>query len=625
MARGTFLGRSRTLRQTEGISSPVLKHSDAQPRKDLKCVEDGAIQSFPLPPPTPRDFQRPDTSESRHKKKLQALSPGLITQYPPLPASPISSPTSADNAVNGSLIGVALGSPRLIESHNPLSPVHNPISSVQNPISPVQNPISPAQEAPAKPAEPQARPALQRKPSKWKKIGGLFKAKSALAAVPDQPFYQVRLENEWPMQGSTYSFDHQQKAKPEKSGSEKSVEKLPNGKSTEKLASPISEPPEAWPSIKSEVQPTAHEPKQQDATPAVPSQDKEQPPALGPLLQVEIPDIQLERYSVMFGGVLSKNRSPTFKRRSQTLEDVTASDTETSSTLPDLPPPPRRSSSPTRSKSPSFTLFPATQVSKASKVLGSQNIPRGPSPIHRSQASLAESRQENMSKEKSQVVLMVHQPSHKPQSSMSSFLSSTTIGSEDEELLLQKLKPVRNYFDAKEPEWEIINKKQEPMPEPPTLTINTQTCASSSETAKTESIPSPAAKTPVLDSAPREMKEFGSPTSPSKRSSPRSSPVQPTRMAIRDSNSTNATDPNPTEPAKPARAVEISIARSVSVSRGRKQVIVPIRPRSDRLDPNAVDRPLPAPPVPAEGEHQHHHPPRPRPPRRLRNAPVEMI
>ncbi|RAK88994.1 hypothetical protein BO79DRAFT_147569 [Aspergillus costaricaensis CBS 115574] len=533
MARGTFLGRSRTIRQAEAGSSPTSKHPDVLPRKGQKCIEDGANNSCPAPHPN-RSFHRPVVSEGHQQKRLQAMSP-INTEAPPLPSSPISSPVCTNNDMNGSLIGVALGSPRMIDPQVPTSQIQETI--------------------PVKPAEPQARPSLQRKPSKWKKIGGLFKAKAAMTAPPNQPFYQVRLENEWPMQGSTYSFEQQPKIQ------------------TSGLESPASPTTgtDAWPSIVPEVQTSAQEPKQThaDATSGSP-QEKEQSLGSGPLLQVDIPDIQLERYSVMFGGVLKKNRPSSMSRRSKNLEDTKPPAEE------DIP----HSPVPTRSKSPSpsFSLFPSTKTSKASKVLGSQNIPRGPSPIHKSQTSLGESNQETLS-EKSSVVLMVHssQPSHKQQNSVSSFLSSTTIGSEDERLLLQKLGPVRSYFDAREPEWEIINKKptaKEPVREsPPSLRIDTQ--VDSPRTASyASSILSASSDTPV--NAPRQRNEVPSPASR------RTSPISPRREPSGDAKK----DSNPSDPENPVPTVEISIARSVSVSKGKRQVLVPIRPRPDRLDPN---------------------------------------
>lgn len=284
MARGTFLGRSRTIRQAEAGSSPTSKHPDMLPRKDQKCIEDGANKGRPAPHVN-RSFHRPGVSEGHQQKKMQAMSP-INTEAPPLLSSPVSSPVSTDNDMNGSLIGVALGSPRMIDPQVPTSQMQETV--------------------PVKPAEPQTRPSLQRKPSKWKKIGGLFKAKAAMTAPPNQPFYQVRLDNEWPMQGSTYSFDQQPKAQP--SGHENP-------------ASPTSGT-DAWPSLVPEIQTSTQEPQQShaDATSGSP-QEKERSLGSGPLLQVDIPDIQLERYSVMFGGVLKKNRPSSMSRRSKNLED----------------------------------------------------------------------------------------------------------------------------------------------------------------------------------------------------------------------------------------------------------------------------------------------------------------
>lgn len=284
MARGTFLGRSRTIRQAEAGSSPTSKHPDMLPRKDQKCIEDGANKGRPAPHVN-RSFHRPGVSEGHQQKKMQAMSP-INTEAPPLLSSPVSSPVSTDNDMNGSLIGVALGSPRMIDPQVPTSQMQETV--------------------PVKPAEPQTRPSLQRKPSKWKKIGGLFKAKAAMTTPPNQPFYQVRLENEWPMQGSTYSFDQQPKT--QSSGHENP-------------ASPTSGT-DAWPSLVPEIQTSTQEPQQShaDATSGSPP-EKEQSLGSGPLLQVDIPDIQLERYSVMFGGVLKKNRLSAMSRRSKNLED----------------------------------------------------------------------------------------------------------------------------------------------------------------------------------------------------------------------------------------------------------------------------------------------------------------
>lgn len=86
------------------------------------------------------------------------------------------------------------------------------------------------------------------------------------------------------------------------------------------------------------------------------------PKSRGPLLDVEIPDITMERYSVMFGQVLDKKRasrdqSSLLARRQATLSKL--------KTIDDEPPheilqPPRRMSSLQAKNSPTFHLFPPT-------------------------------------------------------------------------------------------------------------------------------------------------------------------------------------------------------------------------------------------------------------------------
>ena len=70
-----------------------------------------------------------------------------------------------------------------------------------------------------------------------------------------------------------------------------------------------------------------------EASLSVPGQPSNSPPSntqspeqmkpnLGPLLQVDIPDVQMERYSVMFGGLLGKDQPSQPDRRSKTMEDI---------------------------------------------------------------------------------------------------------------------------------------------------------------------------------------------------------------------------------------------------------------------------------------------------------------
>ncbi|RAK76537.1 uncharacterized protein BO72DRAFT_510963 [Aspergillus fijiensis CBS 313.89] len=592
MALGTFRGRSRTLRQSEASSSPAQKHADARPRKNSGRHEPSAN--------LPQDSARPKTAEQQ-QRHMQDANPGFDFQIPATPSNAMTSPTSPIISPTDGLIGVALGSPRMVEV-----------------------PMAMSQEQQfERPPEAPLRPSLQRKPSKWKKIGGLFKAKSALSApVPNQPFYHVQPTPEWPMPASAVSINRRQPILEESPNLDEKpiLEEEPKPGDVHKKADPRPDdqpsPIEAWPSLELEPTPEPMALKhEQTAAINEPSQTVNASSNFMPLLQIDIPDIQLERYSVMFGGVLQKNRPPSLNRRSKTLNDADTEEAkQPSPPSPEMVPPRRRATSPTRSRSnsPNFTLFPATQVSKASKVLGSQNIPRGPSPLHKSQTSSAESHREDVSKDKSHLVLM---------SSVSSFLSATSISSEDERLLLQKLKPVRSYVDEREPEWEIINKKSpttsEPVPPippaiprpkaPATLTINTQVppIRTSADSRSEASSPFSFVSSAKSPNTPRSRTNLParSPTvshASTSTTSATTTPIAARRFPLGDERKNASTSdlnkPLPTVEISIARSVsvsrgkEISIARSVSVSRGKKQMIVPIRPRLDRANTTATDR-----------------------------------
>ncbi|KAK0735825.1 hypothetical protein B0T21DRAFT_289716 [Apiosordaria backusii] len=89
-------------------------------------------------------------------------------------------------------------------------------------------------------------------------------------------------------------------------------------------------------------------------------------PARAPgLLDFEIPDVRLERYSIMFSGVLNPNgtspqsKSSLLERRQATLEKLkTINDQEEEERIR-----PRRATSPQPMKSPGFTLFPQAMSS----------------------------------------------------------------------------------------------------------------------------------------------------------------------------------------------------------------------------------------------------------------------
>ncbi|KAL2166434.1 hypothetical protein VTG60DRAFT_2787 [Thermothelomyces hinnuleus] len=80
------------------------------------------------------------------------------------------------------------------------------------------------------------------------------------------------------------------------------------------------------------------------------------------LLNVEIPDIRLERYSVMFSGVLNsgESKSSLLERRQATLEKLKTISDRIEHQERDDKTRPRRATSPQPMKSPAFSLFPQT-------------------------------------------------------------------------------------------------------------------------------------------------------------------------------------------------------------------------------------------------------------------------
>lgn len=202
--------------------------------------------------------------------------------------------------------------------------------------------------------------------------------------------------------------------------------------------------------------------------------------------------------------------------------------------------------------------------SKASKVLGTQNLPQAPNHLRRPQTSPEDVPHKRLSDEKNQRTLTPDnrsqtQASHRPQASVTSFLSATSIGSDDEPLLIHKVEPVRTYAGMKEPNWDIINRKA-PSGNPKELTVNTRELRSDSNsttgsigTAKSSPILSPLVSSrPVVSPSANETALFPPPRTTSRRE--------------------NVSIP----------AIEVSVARSVSVSKGKKQVIVPVKPRANQ-------------------------------------------
>jgi hypothetical protein len=295
------------------------------------------------------------------------------------------------------MIGVAVGSPSQLQPTNPGSIGQSPLAKMEMELLNSNDHYF-------------EDPTNKNKGARWKKIGGLFKAKNAFVNEPaPSPFYQLQAQyaakvaNQSESSFHSRSIDptpHEQDARflfdkilgsngqldPQKY-EESSAQPMAGIRSgTDKLSNP------------SDYTPTQRQPRQKIA-----------PPGLS-LLDVKIPDVQMERYSVMFGSLLDKQDSPNLlSRRDRELKKLlTISDeSEESSEVaraqaqqperfdnpsvnsdpsylaPDVQNAyPRRATSPTPSKSPSFSLFP--QLPQAPEKIVGPILPGKQSPLQRS-------------------------------------------------------------------------------------------------------------------------------------------------------------------------------------------------------------------------------------------------
>ncbi|KAE8352470.1 hypothetical protein BDV28DRAFT_125157 [Aspergillus coremiiformis] len=579
MARGLFMGKPRAPRDTD-VSKPVSKYTGPRPRNDPKALGNGSTPHHTPIHQAHWDFRRPRTSDGRrHDRKVEQPGHGFDFRIAVPPAEAIPPPTDSQSGSEENMIGIALGSPRLVDA---------------------QNTFARMQETALEPTQERSKaPQLQRKPSKWRKIGGLFKAKNATASCTSQPFYQVQghVSREAPLlQGSSHSIDYQPRE-----------------------ANPVTNM-EVWACLGLENKPDQGNQQSAKTAHGSTQDDQSVEPEPGPLLQVDIPSVELERYSVMFSALLNKNEPSLLNRRSKRLEIMSAPDIEASPPPPELLPPQQNIAASPSANSPRLSLFPATPNGQVSNIPDTQNRRRSPSPLPRNQVARAKSRQEDTSNEE-HVVFMLHSEavgSHKHQESESSFVSTTSIGPGDETLLVRRLKPVQTYVDPTgEPKWEMVSKRKPPTDKPkkkspPALSLNTHVLPAeptSSESTVSSSILSPltqrfsplGSNKTTISPADTIRMPLGNDTA-SENSKTTDEPTD--RIPDQESESeAEAEQGQEQDPAEPPPTIEISIARSVSVSK-RKQVLVPVGRRADRFTPRTITPQL----VNGQSRYQHGNP-----------------
>lgn len=284
-----------------------------------------------------------------------------------------------------------------------------------------------------------------------------------------------------------------------------------------------------------------------------------------------------------------------------------------------MPVPRRRATSPAHSN---FTLFPTSQPPKAAKVLGTQNFSRGSKPLVRantlpvespSKAALEPPRlvsnNSTTSFESGVLPNLFSDRSHTPRSSKSSILNQDkplpAIKSESQtQPKPQRLSPqairaaqsshqdqrIAENLNAVKSQQTVKSRRNRP-----NLTIKTGASepapplpAKDEKTKLSEPAPvnEPTEQLPETKCESTESPEKAAPTAPD----PTPQPAQP--EPIRVPLVTEPEEITAEEPSEPLPTIEVSTARSISVKKGKRQILVPIGARIDHLSPNErfVDR-----------------------------------
>lgn len=296
MARRIF-GRGRANTTTGTISKPTLTYTDALPRDDLQDL--GQISATNVQPAASSGWSR--------RQEIPANASGFDFRVTEPPEEAVKSDLPTDRTVDDAMIGIALASPGAVAS---------PYSATKSNDEPVISEINTAQDA-----RNDASGSLRRRPSKWKKLGGLFKGKQNPPKTSNLPFYQVQI-NDQPLQSSSEFLPGQGLPSQTRYGLQQdSVRSNKDRDHTEE-----------WPRYEDGSRLDGHSGKERarddqghsrTGPNARINSSESKASGSGPLLQVEIPDIHMERYSVMFGSVLGNKQPPgLLARRSKTLDKL---------------------------------------------------------------------------------------------------------------------------------------------------------------------------------------------------------------------------------------------------------------------------------------------------------------
>ncbi|KAJ5583185.1 hypothetical protein N7535_001805 [Penicillium sp. DV-2018c] len=581
--------RSRTKPQ-ETMSFPVLTFNDDSSLDDLHNVSNSSQHPSEPTMIGQWDFSQPSAGDGWFRKPPPG--PGATFDFRlTAPPDEVIQPSHPRTPAEQHMIGIALGSPSMLQKEE------------QEPLP------SPRWNA----AIIESEKNLARKPSKWKKIGGLFKAKNSFASLP--------------------TGAQERNIKMQSNESSRRGKQL---KSRESLESS-----EEWPRLEIDpVQMPVHR-YRNDSIGGNKSR-KDQMSTHGLMLSVDIPNVEMERYSVLFSNVVNKTERPSLlARRAKTLDRLCVPEANGFLKSPAHPVPRRRATSPAQT---SFTLFPPSHPSKAAQILGTQNFSRGPRPLVRANTLPIDSPSRISPKYAQQApaahnvfsfgssVIPFSDRTSTPRSSSSYDKPLPPIKPEQPDRQHQRVPSQKNNSSPQkvrpqpsaqahkvvaakpvthprnppiQPRTDSLPRTTEPKPHGPPPTKNTNTSHHHEPNQRPDH---PKANPPIRVGLGLTVDSQNKPEPPAKDTPPSSaSPIPPSKIhSAQDkidkitSPLSASTDPRPDlspsdsatlasefspTPAHTTPRVEVSTARSVVVSRATQQMLVPIGGRMDHLDP----------------------------------------
>jgi hypothetical protein len=524
MLRGAF--KESHQRDSEDVAPP-----SGNPQADFEKITPIAhAKTVDMRVETPDLLQRPRTSggpADRGKLFHRKVAPGPLSsekqtvKFPELPASSSTTVLYTAEVREEGIIGIALGSPSMASPWNINSQSTDFVSSGHGTVTHISSPNS--LTGPAESKHEHAKPKI----SRWKSI---FGRKQHFPRQPPQPVQQPQRQKTPPpppqpqqqqqpqkeQQQSPPFEQTQQTASPPRVDSHHEDEFLepreapkpdsppgvmlfkPEIRGSRKTLMPSQNPPMQPPKPKTiaEIADTAGRRrtvalKKADTSPKSPPKDRTAPPTLPtvvisnglqnssartlndkPLLDVEIPRIQMERYSVMFGSLLQPNRSSSLLVRRQgnsdrlkPLNELSMKDEEEGSRNGATKP--RRATSPSMPKSPvSLSLFPQPGKPRDSRA---SLIPAAlqPRPLQRSKTAppISPSRQvfAKRPEEKAKVLSQTPRPILEEDVGLKTQLlpptpsSRRSFDSDQESIIIGRAASPWESFRG-EPKWEVVSK-----------------------------------------------------------------------------------------------------------------------------------------------------------------------